>query len=73
MKSSWYVVTEKHETMLSTYMRRVQNTENLMVVFSGKNIVSVYGAATRKEAETEAKRMNDMHKRNGNYYWEAIA
>ena len=73
MKSSWYVVTERHGKMLSTYMRRVQNTENLMVVFSGKNIVSVYGAATRKEAEDEVKRMNDMHRRNGVYYWDAIA
>lgn len=73
MKSSWYVVTERHGKYLSTYMRRVQNTENLLKVFSGKNLVSVNGAATRKEAMEEVKRMNDMHRRNGVYYWEAIA
>jgi hypothetical protein len=52
-------------------MRRVQNTDNLLKVFSGENLVSVNGAATRKEAMEEVKRMNDMHKRNGVYYWDA--
>ena len=73
MKTSWYIVTEQHGKYLSTYTRRVQNTENLIKVFSGKNIISVYVASTRKEAETEAKRVNDIHKKNGVYYWEAIA
>ena len=63
---AWYVCTQKDENgCLFSFVERVQNCNELLSHFAGRQIISVNACDSKSEAKTLADFWNECYIKNG--------